>query len=88
MVEWFTMQACHASWYGFESRYLRQNLKFVIMFKKNRYEDEERGLPEFVKVIIALAIVGGMLVFAWKIGEWSTEKDMEFQYQDQMVKVD
>ena len=65
-----------------------QNLKFVIMFKKNRYEDEERGLPEFVKAIIALAIVGGMLVFAWKIGEWSTEKDMEFQYQDQMVKVD
>ena len=65
-----------------------QNLKFVIMFKKNRYEDEERGLPEFVKAIIALAIVGGMLVFAWKIGEWSTERDMEFQYQDQMVKVD
>ena len=65
-----------------------QNLKFVIMFKKNRYEDEERGLPEFVKAIIALAIVGGMLVFAWKIGEWSTEKDMEFQYQDQMVKVE
>ena len=55
---------------------------------KNKYEEEERGFPEFLKAIIAMAIIGGMFVFAWKIGERSTEKDIEFQYQDQMVKVD
>lgn len=58
------------------------------MFRKNRYEDDEKGLPEFVKAIIALALVGGMFAIAWKIGDWTTEKEMEFQYQDQMVKVD
>ena len=26
MVEWFTIPACHAVWYGFESRYLRKML--------------------------------------------------------------
>ena len=55
---------------------------------KNKYEEEERGFPEFLKAIIAMVIIGGMFVFAWKIGEWSAEKDIEFQYQDQMVKVD
>ena len=25
MVEWFTIPACHAVWYGFESRYSRQS---------------------------------------------------------------
>lgn len=86
MVEWsqcHVVSVCGTS----SSLVISANLKFIV-FMKNKYEEEERGFPEFLKAIIAMVIIGGMFVFAWKIGERSTEKDMEFQYQDQMVKVD
>ena len=32
MVEWFTMPACHAVWYGFESRWDRNRLRIDCKF--------------------------------------------------------
>lgn len=57
------------------------------MFWKNSYDDEDKGFPWFAKVIIVLAVMCGMLVFAWKVSEWSMEKDMEFNYSSQMNKI-
>ena len=57
------------------------------MFWKNSYDGEDKDLPWFIKVVIVLAVMCGMLVFAWKVNEWSTEKDMELQYPEQFVKL-
>ena len=58
------------------------------MFKRNRYEDEQRGLPETTKALIGLLVIIGMFIVAWKIGEWATEQDMKLQYEYEAVKID
>ena len=57
------------------------------MFRKKKYVEEESGLSLVAKGIICLAIIVGMLIVAWKIGDWVTEQDMMFQYGE-VVEVD
>lgn len=49
------------------------------MFKKSKFEDEKRGLPEIVKLIIFVSAIALMFFAADKLTDYAFKKDMETQ---------
>ena len=70
---------------GFESHTsLKENLK---MFRKVKYEDEKQPIPVMWTVVIALAVVAGLLIGMMKFCDWLDKKDAELQYEYQIEEV-
>ena len=53
--------------------------------KKNDYLDESRELPGFVKGLIALLIIGGMLFATIEFCKWDDEQNMKLQYPNEYI---
>ena len=50
-----------------------------FMFKKSKFEDEKRGLPEIAKLIIFVSAIALMFFVADKLTDYAFKKDMETQ---------